>query len=216
MGRSHWVRWHDQYDDPGSTLRARLAEVQRQLGAVLDAVPSESRLIAMCAGRGRDVLDVLKEHPRGRDVRARLVELDPELAGDAAALAQEHELGGVEVVCGDASWSDAYEGAVPADIEMVCGVFGNITIDDIAQTVAALASLCAPGARVIWTRHRREPDRSGEIRAMFRASGFREVVFAAPEGYVFSVATSQLERAPEDFAPGVKMFSFVGDGADAG
>ncbi len=214
MERSHWEKWHDEYEDPTSPLSARLAEVKRQLRAVLDDAPEGLlRLIALCAGRGNDVLDVVADHPRGRDVRARLVELDPALAHDAAVLARERGLERVDVVTADASRTSVYEGAVPADIVMVCGVFGNISMDDIRRTIATLPSLCARDARVIWTRHRRDPDRTPAIRTMFREHGFSEVQFAAPEGFVFSVATEQLERPPDAFNPEDTMFVFSGNGA---
>ena len=171
------------------------------------------QLISICAGRGRDVIDVLNDHPRGRDVRARLVELDPELAHDAAVLASDRGLSNVEVIVADAARTSVYEGAVPADIVMVCGVFGNISLDDIQCTVATLASLCASDARVIWTRHRRAPDRTPAIRDMFRGSGFREVTFVAPSEYVFTVATEQLVRSPDPFRPDDTMFAFSGSGA---
>lgn len=214
MERSHWQRWHDEYDDPTSPLSARLAEVQRQLRAVLSSAPEGPlQLISICAGRGRDVLDVLNDHPRGRDVRARLVELDPQLAHDAAALASDRGLSNVEVIVDDAARTSVYEGAAPADIVMVCGVFGNISLDDIRCTVSTLASLCASGARVIWTRHRRAPDRTPAIRDMFRENGFREVTFVAPSEYVFTVTTEQLERSPDPFRPDDTMFTFSGNSA---
>jgi hypothetical protein len=212
--RSHWVEWHDDYEDPNSPLSARLAEVQRQLRVILDEAPEgQLRLIAFCAGRGRDVLDVLGEHARGRDVTARLVELDAELANDAALLASERGLDNVDVVNADASRTDAYAGVAPADIVMVCGVFGNISMDDIGFTIATLPSLCAPGAHVIWTRHRRPPDWTPTIRANFRDCGFREVDFATPQDYVFCVGTQQLVRPPDPFVADVAMFAFSGDGA---
>jgi hypothetical protein len=111
----------------------------------------------MCAGDGRDLLGVLPGHSRRRDVHARLVELDPELAARGAARAASLSPH-IDVVNADASVTSAYTGAVPADIVLVCGVFGNISDDDIAGTVAALPSLCAPGATVIWTRGTFAPD----------------------------------------------------------
>jgi hypothetical protein len=214
--RSHWVQWHDEYEDPSSPLSARLAEVQRQLRVILDEAPAgRIRLIAFCAGRGRDVLDVLSDHPRGRDVVARLVELDTDLANDAALLASERGLVDVDVVNADASRTDAYLGAVPADIVMACGVFGNISLDDIGNTIATLPSLCAPSAQVIWTRHRRPPDWTPAIRSMFRGSGFREVVFTTPRDFVFCVGTQQLERPPDPFEARAVMFRFSGDGTGA-
>lgn len=84
-------------------------------------------------------------------------------------------LDGVEVLQADAGITDACAGAVPAQIVAVCGIFGNITVSDIQAMVAALPSLCAPGALVLWTRHRRPPDPA--IRSWFGQAGFREEAF---------------------------------------
>jgi hypothetical protein len=70
-------------------------------------------------------------------------------------------------------------GAVPADLVLVCGVFGNISDDDVKTTVLALPTLCAHGGTVIWTRHRREPDLTGAIRTWFKEAGFVERAFVA-------------------------------------
>lgn len=79
MTSSHWSRWHEPYDDPRSYLSARLGEVQRQLVRAIDErLEASIVLTSICAGQGRDVLEVLAAHSRGRDVRARLVELDPD------------------------------------------------------------------------------------------------------------------------------------------
>jgi hypothetical protein len=169
----------------------------------------------MCAGDGRDVLGVLGDHPRRADLRARLVELDPDLVARSRAMAERAGLRGVEVVQGDASVTSAYDGAVPAHIVMVCGVFGNITANDIQTTVSVLPSLAAPGATVIWTRHRRAPDLTPTIRSWFVAAGFAEVAFDTPEDAAFSVGTNRLIGPTLPSTPDRKMFSFVGDGRDA-
>src|SRR5205823_8039555 len=76
-----WQAWHQRYDDPGSELSRRLAAVQTQVRAALDRAPAGPvPVVSLCAGQGCDLLDVLEDHPRRADVRARLVELDPELA----------------------------------------------------------------------------------------------------------------------------------------
>lgn len=73
-----WYAWHDQYTDPASPLSRRLAEVRTHVGAALDAArPGPLRAVSLCAGQGRDLIPVLATHPRGGDVTARLVELDP-------------------------------------------------------------------------------------------------------------------------------------------
>jgi hypothetical protein len=96
-----WIAWHAQYEDPASPRSRRLRAVQVQLAAALDAAPAGPiPLISMCAGQGRDVLPVLAMHPRGGDVRARLVEKSPELVADARAACAKAGLDQVEVLEG--------------------------------------------------------------------------------------------------------------------
>src|SRR6202167_1391723 len=165
MVQPDWVEWHRDYDDPGSLLSRRGELVQGHLRAELERAPAgDVRLISLCAGQGRDVIGVLTGHPRRDDVRARLVELDGRNVALARQAAQGAGLHGVEVLQADAGITDACAGAVPAQIVVACGIFGNLTDSDIQATVAALPSLCAPGALVFWTRHRRPPDLTPAIR----------------------------------------------------
>jgi hypothetical protein len=168
--------------------------------------PGRIRVISMCAGEGRDLLGVLTDHPRSRDVEGRLVELEPELAATASTAAPAN----VVVDCGDASMTDAYTEAVPADLVLLCGVFGNVTDADVEHTVRALPSLCAPGATAIWTRHRRPPDLTVAIRRWFAASGFDEVAFVAPDDAFYGVGMHRLSGPPLPFRPAERLFTFVG------
>ena len=173
------MSWHTRYDRPGSTLAQRLAEVRRQVGLALDrAAPGRIRLLSLCAGDGRDVLPVLATHPRAADVTARLVELDPQLAAMARASAPP----AVEVVEGDAGTTAAAAGIVPVDVLLLCGIFGNITEEDLAGTVAAVPALLAGGATVVWTRGTREPDITPRLRSWFAAAGVVETSFVTGPG----------------------------------
>jgi DinB superfamily len=204
---SRWIDWHRAYDDTDGPLTRRLGIVQQLIADALDdASPGPVRVISICAGDGRDLLGVLPHHPRGRDVRGRLVELDPELAARARAAAPE----GIEVACGDASTTSAYAGAVPADLVLACGIFGNIGDGDIVGTVNTLPSLCATGATVVWTRHRRPPDRTVLVRDTFAAAGFAEVEFAAADDFLFGVGAHRFTSQPPPFVSGIEMFAFVG------
>ncbi len=204
-----WQAWHAAYEDPDSELGRRLALVQAQLRAVLDrAPPGPIRLVSVCAGQGHDVIGVLAEHPRRADVSARLVELDERNVRLARAAASAAGLDAVQAIAADASVTDAYVGAVPADVVVVCGVFGNLAADDLAGAIEQLVQLCAPHATVVWTRHRRPPDLVPHIREAFARAGFSEVAFgdAAP----FGVGVDRLEVAPRPFQRGVKLFEFIG------
>lgn len=209
-----WAEWHQPYDNPASPLSRRLATVVGHIVAWADAArPGPLTVLSMCAGQGRDLVQALDGHRRAGDVRALLVEADARNVAYARQAAAAAGLDGVEVVEGDASVTDAYAAVVPADLLLVCGVFGNISDGDIDRTIAILPTLCAEGATVIWTRHRRPPDRTPAIRERFAACGFAEVAFDAPVADVFGVGVHRLAAAPEAFAPGVSLFEFVGDGS---
>jgi hypothetical protein len=211
MADRDWLEWHAPYDDPASPLSQRLALVQGHLRTALDRCPvGPVRIISMCAGQGRDVIGVLDGHPRRHDVRARLVEWDERNAAVASAAAARAGLTGVEIVRADAGRTDAYRTAVPAEIVVACGVFGNISDDDIAATVAHLPSLCAAGATVIWTRHRRPPDLTPSIRGWFEQAGFAEDGFDAPGRLFIGVGAHRLVAAPRPFEPDRRLFEFVG------
>ena len=107
----------------------------------------------MCAEQGRDVIGVLSNQHRVADVKARLVELNSTLVHEARSTAQRLGLTNLQIVTGDASTTSAYAGAVPANIVLVCGIFGNISARDIRRTVRELPHLMAPRGTVIWTRH---------------------------------------------------------------
>jgi hypothetical protein len=211
-----WVAWHEPYDEPGSPLHRRLAIVQRRLRDTLDAQPpGPVSLVSMCAGQGRDVIGVLGDHPRRDDVDALLVELDADNAAFATRTARDAGLTRVRVATRDASDTAAYVGAVPANVVLACGIFGNVSDDDVAHTVATLPSLCAPGATVIWTRHRIAPDLTPSIRRWFGDAGFEEVAFDGLVDTWVAVGTHRLVAAPLPFDAGVRLFRFVGDGGVA-
>ena len=203
-----WWDWHAPYDEPKSSLSQRLRAVQSLLAHALDgAPPGPIDLISMCAGQGRDVLGVLEDHPRRRDVRALLVELDERNAAVARARAGDLDAD-VEVLVVDAGRTDSYAGRVPAEVVLVCGVFGNISDRDIERTVDALPTLCAADATVIWTRHRGSPDLTPQIREWFAAAGFVEEAFIAPTDMRYGVGAQRFRGEPRPHHP-TALFDFV-------
>jgi hypothetical protein len=188
-----WRAWHEAYDEPGSPLAQRLAVVRERLTGALDAAPpGPLRVISMCAGQGRDLIPVLATHPRGGEVTARLVELDPGLAAVARRAAGS---------CG------AYAGAAPAGVVLACGVFGNISDAHVRRTIGCLRQLCAAGGTVIWTRGRSAPDMVPQICQWFGAAGFEQRWVSAP-GPPYGVGVHRYQGQPEPLAMGTRMFRF--------
>jgi len=205
-----WYEWHLQYEDPDSHLAQRLATVQSRIRAALDeAPPGPLRAISLVAGQGRDLIPVLASHPRGADVTARLVELDPRNTAVARELANgPSSVDSVDIVTGDASLVEAYAGLVPADLVLLCGLFGNITDEDIRATISAARGLTRTGGTVIWTRGRGEPDRVDWVASVFEENDFERVFVSAP-GPRYGVGEHRHTGPVLPLPPG-SMFTFVG------
>jgi hypothetical protein len=86
-----------------------------------------------------------------------MVESDARNAGLARRGAERDGLSQVEVRGADASLVASFADTLPADVLLLCGIFGNISDGDIERTVAAAPALCGAGATVIWTRHGGHP-----------------------------------------------------------
>lgn len=208
--QTDWVDWHDPYLDPESALSRRLSVVQRHIQSVLDGCASATPcVISLCAGDGRDLLDVIAKHPRGQHVRARLVELDPVLADRARQRVADAGLDRIDVMCADAAVVDVYVDAAPAELVLLCGVFGNISDRDVHRTIEALPQLCATGATVIWTRHRRDPDLTPAVRRWFAAAGFAELAFDSPGADQWAVGMQSFLGESQPLVLGTRLFSFI-------
>jgi hypothetical protein len=205
-----WVAWHAGYDDPSSQLSVRLRCVQSRLRDAIDQAPAgHVQLVSLCAGQGRDVIGVLADHRRSGDVRAVLVESDARNITVARQAAAQHDLSQVEVRQANASVIEDFADALPADVLLLCGIFGNISDRDIQRTVQAAAAMCRQGATVIWTRHRRPPDLTPQLRAWFADSGFREIGFDAPEtSTMVSVGAHRRDHTPAAQSRSHQLFTF--------
>jgi hypothetical protein len=216
--RRDWHEWHEQYDDPASSLSRRLADVRRLLGADLDARAasgeSSVRLLSLCAGDGRDTIPVLAARP-DLEVDACLVELDPELADAARSAAADAGLD-LEVRTADAGSFDAIRDRLMEDVLMLCGIFGNLSDADVTHTIAAVRTMLAPGGAVIWTRGNRVPDDPTShgadlaewVRGLFVAAGFEEVAFVKPADASYRVGVARLVT-PSAVPLPARLFSFV-------
>lgn len=205
-----WNEWHRDYTDPASDLSRRRRAVQAHIRAWLDSHPSgHLRVVSACAGDGRDILEVLASRDDPSRVGVVLIETDPDLARKAEELARACDLDQVDVRRADAGSTDAYAGAVPADLVMMCGVFGNASDHDLRATIATMPQLCAEGAWVIWTRGSFSTgDLAPTIRAWFEELGFEEVAFDLPEDATYRVGSNRFDRRAMPLVTGHTFFTF--------
>jgi hypothetical protein len=200
-----WHEWYRSYDDPLSVNSQRLAVVRDWIKFVVDAAPPGAvRTVSLCAGDGRDLVGALSKHPRRGDVQGLLVEIDPVLAGRGQATVWP----GLDYLVGDAALTDNYLGRVPAELVLLCGVFGNIVDDDILATVRAMPAFVGPGGYVIWTRHRGAPDLVPTIDEWFVEAGFARIFVSAAD-LDYGVGVHQLVAAPKQLPEGKRMFTFM-------
>lgn len=181
-----WKAWHDAYDEPGSSLAHRLDVVRRRLDEVLDMVPRPApRILALCSGEARDVVPVLAGRADGAQVQATLIEFDVELASRAARAVKTAGLGKVVVRCADAGDPTSFTELLPVHVLMLCGIFGNVEHESVAELVRAVPTMVFQGGYVIWTRGGGPPvDHRPEVRRWFIEAGMPECSFdGEPEKY---------------------------------
>ncbi len=209
--RRDWPEWHRAYDDPDSALSKRLHIVTGMIRNHLDqAAPGPIRVLSLCAGEGRDLAAAAHGHRRATDLAGALVEYDHTLVERAAANLRAAGLD-LEVRKADAGVTENFRDVLPVDLLLLVGIFGNISDDDVHNTINAVPNLCRPGATILWTRHRREPDLTPKIREWFDAIGCRPIEFVSEGIGRFAVGSEFLvERADLPPTP-EKLFTFRDD-----
>lgn len=205
-----WIAWHRGYDDPDSSLARRLDVVRRRFDEALETLGARARrVLSLCAGDGRDVIPVLAERCAEGRPAVLLIEEDARLAAVAARHATAVGLETVRTVVGDAADRDAFVDFLPVEVLMLCGIFGNISEEDIQVTINAVPALVAPGGMVIWTRGRFNHDLRPRIRRWFAEAGLIEVSFDGdPEPFGVGVARLPGCAVPTGSLP-QRLFRFL-------
>ncbi|ARV60007.1 SAM-dependent methyltransferase [Nostocales cyanobacterium HT-58-2] len=208
-----WFEWHDLYKSEPK-LQQRLQIVREYISRSLDASgPGQIRVVSVCAGDGRDLLGTLANHPRAKDVYARLVELNPQLVERGRASIESLGLANqIEFINGDATVFSNYVGAVPADIVIVCGVFGNIANEaELNRLLGNLSFLSKQGAFVIWTRgHSHDIPYSETVRKLLYEAGFEEVDFKLTQTGDMGVGLHRYLGESSVFPKEEQLFVFSG------
>jgi len=207
-----WLRWLDQYEKPRSPLSQRLLVVQRLIAKEIERrAPDPLSVLSICAGDGRDVLDVLADRNDASRVKATLIELDPHLCLLARARARRHALAGIEVRRADAGTTDSYVGLDPSDLVVLVGVFGNMSDADMCATIGTLPAFCRHDALVVWGR-RNENREIDLARRSFAEEGFVEVATSRFNAFYY-IGAHRFAKAPPVLTPGRRFFTFNNEGA---
>jgi hypothetical protein len=207
-----YVKWHEAYDDPNSDLSWRLKQAQTYIRHALDHLAGPVTVLSLCAGDGRDVLQVLADRDDSSRVHATLIELHPILVKRAREFAAEAGLTGVTVRSQDAGNTTAYAGSVPADLLIMMGIFGNISEDDVHRTIETAPQLCRPGATLLWSRSTSGSCQNASVRGWLSEAGFTELdylEFDQDGGERAALGSARYDGPPQTLAAGQQLFTFL-------
>jgi hypothetical protein len=185
--------------------------VQAHLTECLEMAPrGPLRIVSMCAGDGRDVIGVLRSHPRRTEVTAWLVELDRESVAAGLRLASGAGLGkSVNFLHQDATAYETYLEIAPSDILLVCGVWGHVPVHERSPLVRAVTCFCSPGGTVIWTcGTKKGGTRLQEIQSLFTGSSWEIVRLSSTPDKRWAVATHRYNGPPNALPRGGPIFNF--------
>ena len=154
------------------------------------------------------MLEVLAQRTDSQRVHAVLVEAHPEIADRArrsAATVASH----VEVRTRDAGVTDAYLGAVPAELVLLVGILGNILAGALARTIAYARAPAPAAATLLWSRARAGGDLNDMVRARLAAAGFTELDYATLDtGTWPAVGVVRYDGPPVPLPTGQQLFTF--------
>jgi SAM-dependent methyltransferase len=207
-----YLKWHDAYDDPDSDLYWRLRQVQAYIRAALDQIQGQLAVLSLCAGDGRDILEVLAQRDDSSRIHTTLIELHPVLAQRAREFAATAALANVTVRTIDAGNTTAYAGSVPADLVIMMGIFGNISNDDVRRTIQTAPRLCRPGAVLLWSRSTDGVDWNRSVRGWLIKAGFSELdykEFDHAQGERAALGAARYDGPMQPLMPGQQIFTFL-------
>jgi hypothetical protein len=197
--------WHDNYEDKTSTPYKRTLIVKK---LIVDYLINKNNItiLSICAGQGRDVLTSLNA-----DTYAYLIDIDKKCIDYAQSYVNNNNIHNVSIIKADASLISTYvDNNIPkADLILICGVFGHLSLEDISITAQSLKQLIKTGGSVIWTRHKFDNDITKEVREAFELAGYKEETFISPKEEPFSIGMHKLiENAIEPIYD-LKMFDYI-------
>lgn len=204
-----WNDWHSKYGKDTHLIK-RLEIVQDCIRKCLPQNPGQPyKIIDIGAGDGRDILEVLEDYPNKSSIQGLLVEIDNTLATKAQDKLMDLNLSGVTVINGDASKLSAYSDFSLADLVLLCGIFGNISDEDVEKTISALPMILKPNGKVIWTRNRREPDKTPWIREQFTRNSYIEEEYIVSDESIYAVGVNRYAGEAKSLNADLKLFTFI-------
>ncbi len=209
-----WSEWHKSYQTSVALL-TRLRVVRQQIRAAVDeCAEGPVRIVSICAGDGRDVIEALSDHPRREDVTAALLDTDAESLERGRAAAREAGLDRqLHFLCADATAAESYAGMVPADVILISGVMGHVDEANIPHFLGSLPMLCKTGGFLVWNRGlvaNRGAEHVRLIRDILLRLEFEERHYEVATRKGFVIGRSRFDGKNLPLDPKRKIFEFVG------
>ncbi|HUR34052.1 MAG TPA: class I SAM-dependent methyltransferase [Vicinamibacterales bacterium] len=204
------------YDDPHSHYSHRLTEAHRAVAHALDILPrGPVVMLDICGGAGRVLVPAVAGHPRRREVRGAIIDLDAvsiQLARDA--LASSH-LGSIQTLVADAGASDSYRAVERASLVIVSGVLAHLSRAHTNRLLRFVRQVATPEALLLWTIGERLPaGRIRRVRHAVTAAGFRTIRASVVGrtrfglGWRHEVGLAALSVPIEPLRTGEQVFTF--------
>ncbi|MNR04651.1 hypothetical protein D3C85_1206300 [compost metagenome] len=152
---------------------------------------------------------MLAHYPNSDNIHSYLVEIDERLVQECKHTVSDRGLQNVTVVKGDASLLRTYRDVIPADLILLCGIFGNIANEDILNTIESLAQLSKQGTRVVWTRNLRDPKVVPMIRHSFTANDFKEVDYRTTSDDSYAIGIYEFYGLSQRLKDDIQLFTFI-------
>ena len=97
----------------------------------------------------------------------------------------------------------------PADLVLLCGVWGHVPVSDRKELVRALASICKAGGLVIWTRGvRKGMIRLRQIQSLFAAPLWQQVRANLTPDKNWAIVTHRYCGPPMELPASGRIFHF--------
>ena len=146
-----WNDWHSIYDDKESAPYKRSIITQELVNNYLNIHKKNIIILSICSGQARDILPAIAGREDKDRITTYLLDIDKDCLEYAQEYARIHDIPNVHTINKDASLKESYDDIPKADLIVICGLFGHLSLEDITTTVSFLAYISDNDAHVIWS-----------------------------------------------------------------
>ena len=191
--------WHLNHNDMNSTPYKRNKDEQNLIKTCLNSIKNNVNIISICSGQARDILPILAGKKDNNKINTYLIDTDLECLEYADNYAKENKIPNVHLINKNAGLRETYNDIPQADIIIICGVFGHLSLLDIKSTISFIKHLLNENGFVIWSRHKFDNDISEDIKNIFKELNFNELAFVSPEDEPYTLGLHVVDGKTDIF-----------------